>query len=124
MGTIGGMKRLTPALAAMALVLAFVAAFGGSIARADDHMTFYGIVEHVSADNIKVEDPKTKQTLSFVLLPKFDQVFSANGKTTYQMADIKAGNYVAVVYDQKALGVRHADKIYKLNNANERISTM
>ncbi|HEY1977292.1 MAG TPA: hypothetical protein VGG89_12130 [Candidatus Baltobacteraceae bacterium] len=85
--------------------------------------TFYGITVHVSSSNIKVQDPKTKQTLSFEILPKFDQVFSANGKTTYQMKDVKAGQYVGVIYDQKALGMRHADKIYLLNNANEKIST-
>lgn len=85
--------------------------------------TFYGEVVHVSAENIKVYDPKTKQSLSFVLTPKFDQVFSANGKTTYQMKNIKKGQYVGVIYDQKALGVRHADKIYILNNRNQKIST-
>lgn len=85
--------------------------------------TFYGITVHVSSNNIKVEDPKTKQTLSFELLPKFDQVFSADGKTTYQMKNVKAGQYVGVIYDQKALGMRHADKIYLLNNANEKIGT-
>lgn len=85
--------------------------------------TFYGITVHVSSNNIKVQDPRTKQTLSFVLVPKFDQVFSANGKTTYQMSKVKAGQYVGIIYDQKALGVRHADKIYLLNNANEKIGT-
>ncbi len=84
---------------------------------------FYGITVHVSTSNIKVEDPKTKQTLSFALVPKFDQVFSANGKTTYQMRAVKAGQYVGVIYDQKALGVRHADKIYLLNNANQKIQS-
>lgn len=83
--------------------------------------TFYGIVTHVSTQNIKVEDPRTKQILSFVLLPKFDQVFSADGKTTYQMSKVKPGQYVGIIYDQKALGVRHADKIYLLNNANQKI---
>jgi len=83
--------------------------------------TFYGITVHVSTNNIKVEDPKTKQTLSFEILPKFDQIFSANGKTTYQMKDVKAGQYVGIIYDQKALGARHADKIYLLDNANQRI---
>ncbi|HET9028836.1 MAG TPA: hypothetical protein VFN49_01555 [Candidatus Aquilonibacter sp.] len=83
--------------------------------------TFYGITVHVSTSNIKVQDPKTKQTLSFELVPKFDQVFSADGKTTYQMKKIKPGQYVGVIYDQKALGIRHADKIYLMNNANERI---
>jgi hypothetical protein len=84
--------------------------------------TFYGEVVHVSVENIKVYDPKTKQTLSFVLTPKFDQVFSANGKTTYQMKNVKKGQYVGVIYDQKALGMRHADKIYILTNRNQKIS--
>lgn len=83
--------------------------------------TFYGITVHVSTSNIKVQDPKTKQTLSFDLVPKFDQIFSADGKTTYQMKAVKAGQYVGIIYDQKALGIRHADKIYLLNNANEKI---
>lgn len=85
--------------------------------------TFYGITVHVSADNIKVQDPKTKQIMSFLLVPKFNQVFTANGKTPTQMATIKSGQYVAVVYDRKALGVPHADKIYLLNNANQTIGS-
>ncbi|MHB1551940.1 MAG: hypothetical protein ACYCX6_12210 [Vulcanimicrobiaceae bacterium] len=72
---------------------------------------FYGLVSHVSVSNIKVYDPRSHQTLSFLILPKFDQVFSEDGKTTYQMRDIHDGQYVRVIYDQKALGVRHADKI-------------
>jgi hypothetical protein len=86
--------------------------------------TFYGTVVHVSTNNIKVEDPKTKQTLSFEIAPSFKQVFSSDGKTTKQMADIKAGQYVGIIYDQKLMGVRHADKIYLLNNANQKISSM
>jgi hypothetical protein len=58
-----------------------------------------------------------------VLTPKFDQVFSADGKTTYQMKNVKKGQYVGVIYDQKALGMRHADKIYILTNRNQKIST-
>ena len=83
--------------------------------------TFYGITVHVSSTSIKVQNPKTQQTLSFEIVPKFDQVFSADGKTTYQMGKIKAGQYVAIIYDQKALGARHADKIYLMNNAEQRI---
>lgn len=104
--------------AATALVL-LVTSFAPLTALAAN--TFYGITVHVSTSNIKVQDPKTKQTLSFEILPKFDQIFSADGKTTYQMKAVKAGQYVGVIYDQKALGVRHADKIYLLNNANQRI---
>ena len=61
--------------------------------------------------------------MSFAILPKFDQVFSADGKTTYQMSKVKAGQYVGIIYDRKALGMAHADKIYLMNDANERIGT-
>src|SRR5579863_272313 len=107
-----------------ALVLATALVWGlPQSARAVTTWTFYGITVHVSTQNIKVEDPRTKQVMSFLLVPKFDQVFSADGKTTYQMGKVKAGQYVGVIYDQKALGVRHADKIYLLNNANEKIGS-
>lgn len=85
--------------------------------------TFYGLVKHVSVNSIKVYDPHTKQTLSFEIVPKFDQVFSADGKTTYQMSKVKPGQYVGIIYDQKALGIRHADKIYLMNDANQRIGS-
>ena len=107
--------------AAAAALFAGVIAASTSVAMAAS--TFYGIVVHVSTSNIKVQDSRTKQVLSFTLVPKFDQVFSPDGKTTYQMGAIKAGQYVGIIYDQKALGVRHADKIYLLNNANQRIGT-
>ena len=104
-----------------ALLFAAVAAPGAALAGQTNN--FYGDVVHTSVENIKVYDPKAHLTLSFVLTPKFDQIFSANGKTTYQMKDIKTGQYVRVVYDQKALGIRHADKIYILNNANKKTGT-
>lgn len=94
-----------------------------NVAAAAQNSTFYGITVHVSSNNIKVQDPKSKQVLSFLIVPKFDQVFSADGKTTYQMGKVKAGQYVGIIYDQRALGVRHADKIYLLTNANQRIGT-
>jgi hypothetical protein len=80
--------------------------------------TFSGIVNHVSDNNIKVTDSRTKQTVSFLIIPKFDQVFSADGKTTYQMKAIKAGQYVKIYYDQKLLGQRHADRILLLTQSN------
>lgn len=83
--------------------------------------TFYGTVIHVSDNSIKVEDTRTQQTLSFEIVPHFDQLFSADGKTTYQMKEMRAGRYVCIVYDQKMMGMRHADKVYILNNANQRI---
>lgn len=114
------MKRFNSALAVLTLVLATMSAFTAQALAAS---TFYGIVVHVSTSNIKVQDPKTMQTLSFDLVPKFDQIFSSDGKTTYQMGAVKAGQYVGIIYDQKALGIRHADKIYMLNNANQRIGS-
>ena len=114
------MKHLLLRITASALVAGLIAVLPNAALAAS---TFYGIVVHVSTSNIKVQDSRTKETLSFTIVPKFDQVFSANGKTTYQMSAIKAGQYVGIIYDQKALGVRHADKIYLLNNANERIGT-
>ncbi len=114
------MKALSIRAAAMAFAAALAIAASTAAQAAS---TFYGIVEHISTNNIKVEDPKTKQSLSFELVPKFDQVFSADGKTTYQMSKVKAGQYVGIIYDQKALGMRHADKIYLLDNANQTIGT-
>jgi hypothetical protein len=109
------MLRLFAALAFAAALLAPQVALAAS--------TFYGQLVHVSTANIKVYDPKNHQTLSFLLTPKFDQIFSSDGKTTYQMKYLKRGQYVGVIYDQKALGARHADKIYVMNNANQRLSS-
>ena len=107
-----------------ALVLATALVWGlPQRACAATTWTFYGITVHVSTNNIMVQDPRTKQVMSFLLVPKFDQVFSANGKTTYQMSKVKAGQYVAVVYDRKALGSAHADKIYLMDNANQRLGS-
>jgi hypothetical protein len=93
----------------------------GTPAPAAAASTFYGIVVHVSDNSIKVQDPRSNQTLAFEIVPHFDQLFSADGKTTYQMKDIHAGRYVGIVYDQKFLGMRHADKVYLLNNRNQRV---
>jgi hypothetical protein len=76
-----------------------------------------GIVSHVSDNNIKITDG-TGHQLSFLVVPKFDQVFSEDGKSTYQMKHIKSGQYVKVYYDQKFLGQRHADRIVMLNQRN------
>ncbi len=111
------MRMLRP-LAGLAFILA---ALAPQVVLAAS--TFYGEVVHVSVNNLKVYDPKNRQTLSFLLTPKFDQIFSSDGKTTYQMKHLKAGQYVGVIYDQKALGARHADKVYIMNNANQRLKT-
>jgi hypothetical protein len=76
---------------------------------------YAGYVVHVSANNIKVANKARTQILSFEVVPHFKNIWSADGKTTYQMARIKPGMIVRILYDQKLLGVRHADKIYILN---------
>lgn len=101
------------------LLVLIAAMLAPQMALAGKTNNYYGEVVHTSVDNVKVYDPHTKQTLSFIVTPEFDQIFSDNGKTTYQMKDLKKGQYVRVVYDQKALGMRHADKIYILNSRNE-----
>jgi hypothetical protein len=85
---------------------------------------FTGTVEHISTDNIKVYSPVAHKTRSFLLVPKFDQVFDGDGKTTYQMAKLRPGNLVRVYFDQKLLGVRHADRIIVLNSKEHVISKM
>ena len=82
---------------------------------------FYGVTVHVSTTNIKVHDPKSGQNMAFTVTPKFKSVFSENGKTTYQMNAIRAGQYVKVYYDQHFLGMRHADKIYILTSRNAKM---
>jgi hypothetical protein len=102
---------LTAALPALAIAPASAEKVGSA--------TFSGIVNHVSSNNLKVTDPKAHETLSFLIVPKFKQVFSDDGKTTYQMSAIKPGQYVKVYYDQKALGQRHADRILLLRQSNK-----
>ena len=104
---------VTALIAAVAIISAPRAAMAAN--------SFYGIVIHVSMNNIKVMNPRTKQTLSFLILPKFNKVFSSNGKTTYQMTKVRPGRYVGILYDTHFLGQRHANAIYLLNNANQRI---
>jgi hypothetical protein len=50
-----------------------------------------------------------------LVVPKFKQIFSDDGKTTYQMASLKPGTWVTVYYDQDLMGARHADKIIILS---------
>jgi hypothetical protein len=82
---------------------------------------FDGELSHVSSNNIKVINPRTHESLSFLLVPHFKQIFSGDGKTTMQMASLRPGQYVKVYYDQKFPGQRHADRIYILNNANMKV---
>jgi aspartate/tyrosine/aromatic aminotransferase len=108
-------------LAALALALAFGAPAASLADQKVGTANYSGNVVHVSMNNIKVYNPKDKSALSFLIWPKFDQIFSGDGKTTYQMKDVKAGQYVKVYYDQKALGMRHADRILILNQKNQKL---
>jgi len=101
------------ALLAGALACATILAVTSAPAQAKQHM-YVGNVTHVSSDNIKVKDNSGKE-LSFILAPSFDQVFSSDGKTTYQMKKLKGGTPVKVLYHQE-LGVRYADKIIVLSH--------
>jgi hypothetical protein len=97
--------------------IAIAAAFAASaplaplLAQAAQTQVMIGTVQHVSTDNIKIKDQKTGQVIGFVLVPHFNQVFSRDGKTTKQMSALTPGTPVTIYYDQKALGVRHADRI-------------
>jgi hypothetical protein len=74
-----------------------------------------GSLVHISTTNVKVIDDKTGKELSFLIVGHFDQIFSEDGKTTYQMAALHRDQLVKVYYDQKFLGQRHADRIEVLN---------
>jgi hypothetical protein len=78
-----------------------------------------GTLVHISSSNIKIKDDKTGKELGFLLVPHFDQVFSSDGKTTYQMKSLHSGQLVKVFYDQKLLGARHADRILVMNRAEK-----
>jgi hypothetical protein len=110
------MKKFSPLLLATAIAAVMLMPTGApaNVGSAN----FSGIVNHVSTNNIKITDNRSHQTMSFLILPKFNQVFSSDGKTTYQMSAIHAGQYVKVYYDQRMLGARHADRILLLTQYN------
>ncbi|HXF33411.1 MAG TPA: hypothetical protein VN603_02475 [Candidatus Acidoferrales bacterium] len=109
-------------IAALAVALISAASLAPmSPAAAKDPNVFVGTVDHVSTGNIKVSGGG--QSLSFLLVPRFNQVFSGDGKTTKQMTDIHNGDYVKVFYDQKALGARHADKIFLLKSSGRAMNS-
>src|SRR5690349_7553959 len=93
-------RRMALSLLASAALLAIIRP---TPAAAIDKI-WVGYVVHVSVNNIKVINSEGTQTLSFLILPKFKNVFSADGKTTYQMAQIKRNMLVKVYYDQNLLG--------------------
>jgi hypothetical protein len=110
------MRTLLTTARSAVLTVALIAGLIPAAAQASPRtgtQVFEGNVVHVSSNNIKVANPG--QTLSFLLVPHFDRVFSDDGKTTQQMAVLRPGRLVKVYYDQKGLGVRHADRILILN---------
>lgn len=71
-----------------------------------------GTLVHISTNNIKIKTPT--QELSFLIVPHFDQLFTDDGKTTYQMKNLHSGQLIKIYYDQKFFGQRHADRILVL----------
>jgi len=110
------MRNLT--LAALAVPVVSAVLLAAAPAQADTHV-WTGQVVHVSTSNMKLHNTDGGETLSFLMVPKFKQVFSDDGKTTVQMANLKPGTWVTVYYDQDLLGVRHADKIVILSNGQQ-----
>ena len=91
--------------AAVAAIVLFAAP-----SLAAKEQVFYGVVTHVSVNNIKARS-SNGQELSFLIVPRFNKLFKSDGKTTVQMKDVRAGEYVRIDFDQSALGARHADRI-------------
>ena len=107
-----GVKMLS-----IALLMLGVAGFANGPAWAQGKLSsaeFEGIVDHVSNANIKVTNPQTKQTLSFLIGPRFDQIVSPDGRRTYRLKDVVPGRFVRIYFDQQLLGQRRADRIVLL----------
>jgi hypothetical protein len=98
-------RSLFVVLVVACLVLVPVAA----LAAATD--TVIGTVTHVSTTDVAVKEAKTGKVVKFVLVPRFDRLFSKDGKTTVQMSALKPGTPVTVYYDRHLFGVPHADRI-------------
>jgi hypothetical protein len=101
-------------LIVFAVMLMAVAAFVATPSPAQAKNAYWvGHITHVSTTNLKVKDSIGKE-LSFLIVPKFKDIWSDDGKTTYQESFLKPGMKVQVIFDQTALGARHADKIIVL----------
>ena len=89
------------------------ASFQIASAASSDHRDFTGTVAHISVTNIKVTGTEggKLQTLSFLIDPKVTKLTHNDGKSTAQLRDIHVGDFVDIRFDQKFLGVRHADAI-------------
>jgi hypothetical protein len=103
----------------VAFILGSIAVLGVAAARPTPSSamvtsTFAGKVTHVSVNNLDVVNLTGKE-LRFLIVPSFKNIWSADGKTRYQLADLKAGSQVRVIYNSGVLGVLHADKIILLH---------
>ncbi len=101
--------QTTFASIAMAALLTPAAALAGS----SDHRTFDGTIVHISSDNIKVKGMEggQMQTISFLYVGRIGKLTHNGGKVTRDQRMLHTGEYVRVTFDQKALGIRHADSI-------------
>ncbi len=99
--------------AAFAIGIAIGAPLGIASASSSDHRDFEGTVAHVSFDNIKVHgiEGGKWQTISFLINPKITKMTHNGGKSTAELKDIHVGDMVKIRFDQKFLGLRHADEI-------------
>jgi hypothetical protein len=92
------------AILSISAALAFSAAASLPLAAnaASDHRLFDGKVVHVSSENIKVHGIEGGQakTISFLI-----------NHGTKMRHTIHAGEYVRVIFDQRFLGIRHADSV-------------
>jgi len=82
-------------------------------AASSDHRTFDGTIVHISSDNIKVKGMEggQMQIISFLYVPRVGKLTHNHGEVTRDQKMLHEGEYVRVTYDQKALGIRHADDI-------------
>jgi hypothetical protein len=100
-------------ISAFAVGAALGAPLGIASAKSSDHRDFEGSVVHVSAENIKVHGVEggRAQTISFLISPKVTKLTHSDGKATAELKEIHVGDMVKVRFDQKFLGLRHADMI-------------
>jgi hypothetical protein len=100
--------------ASAALALGAVLAGPISANAASDHRTFEGTVVHVSRENIKVHGTEggQAQTISFLI-----------DHGTKLAHELHPGEYVRIVFDQRLLGIRHADEVVPYNNSAMKVKS-
>jgi len=103
------------AFCALALVFATVTLPARTPAATPGSAWVIGSLVHASSTNVKVIDYKIGKELSFLLPANFNQIFSADGRTQYQLSALRRDEMVKVYYDPKNLGPRYAERIEVLN---------